>query len=117
MTYVITLEEMEFRAYHGCYDIEKVVGNRFLVSLALEVELGEGVAEDNVDKVINYLSVYEVVAKEMGCKSNIMENVALRILDAIYMAFSQIVKATIIVSKLAPPLGGKVKKVSVTLSR
>ena len=41
MIYTITLDEMEFKAYHGCYDLEKLVGNRFLVSISLDAELDE----------------------------------------------------------------------------
>ena len=28
MLYTIELHQMEFRAYHGCYDLEQKVGNR-----------------------------------------------------------------------------------------
>ncbi len=33
--YTITLERMEFHAFHGCYDLEQQVGNRFEVDLTL----------------------------------------------------------------------------------
>lgn len=117
MTYTITLEDMEFRAGHGCYELEKKVGNRFLVSLALEAELGTAAAQDDVTKTVNYLTVYEVVAAQMKVTSNIIENVALRIIDALYDTFPELVKVEATVSKIAPPLGGKIKKVSVTLIR
>ena len=32
---VIELENMEFQAFHGCYELERQVGNRFLVSVRL----------------------------------------------------------------------------------
>ena len=104
MIYTITLDEMEFKAYHGCYDLEKLVGNRFLVSISLDAELDEAAHADDVTKTINYLRVYAIVAECMKQKSDILENVTLRH-----------VRAT--VSKLAPPLGGKIRKVSVTLCR
>ena len=58
MLYTITLQQMEFRAYHGCYDLEQRVGNRFVVELRLTTELGEVAAEDAVEKAVNYLTVY-----------------------------------------------------------
>lgn len=115
--YTITIEDMEFKAYHGCYDLEKVVGNRFLVTVSMDAELDAAARADDVNKTINYLSVYGIVAGEMERKSDIIENVAVRIIDALYSAFPQLVKVSATVSKLAPPLGGKVKKVSVTLTR
>lgn len=108
---------MEFKAYHGCYDLEKVVGNRFLVTVSMDAELDAAAQADDVNKTINYLSVYALVAEQMKHKSDIIENVAVRIMDALYISFPQIVKATVAVSKLAPPLGGKIKKVSVTITR
>ena len=50
MKYEIRLSEMEFHAYHGCYDLEQQVGNRFCVELSLTTELGEVAAEDAVEK-------------------------------------------------------------------
>lgn len=117
MIYTITLEDMEFKAYHGCYDLEKVVGNRFLVSVSMDAELDTAAEEDDVNKTVNYLSVFAVVEEQMKQKSDILENVALRIIDALYNSFYQLVKVSVTVSKLAPPLGGKIKKVSVTLTR
>ena len=108
---------MEFRAPHGCYDLEKVVGNRYHIDLKMEVEIGDAAERDDLLKSVNYLSVYEQVAEEVQVPSDILENVAWRILERIHSAFPQIVTSTVKVSKLAPPLGGKVEKVSVTLSK
>ena len=117
MRVTIELEGAEFRAPHGCYDLEKVVGNRFHIDLAMEAEVGDMPATDELLKSVNYLSVYELVAEVVQIPSNTLENVAWRILEAIHSAFPQIVTSTIKVSKLAPPLGGKVEKVSVTLTK
>ena len=112
MIYTITLDEMEFKAYHGCYDLEKLVGNRFLVSISLDAELDEAAHADDVTKTINYLRVYAIVAE-----SDILENVTLRIIEPLYAEFPLLRHVRATVSKLAPPLGGKIRKVSVTLCR
>ena len=39
MLYTITLQDIELRAYHGCYDLEQKVGNRFLVDLNITPSL------------------------------------------------------------------------------
>ena len=108
---------MEFRAPHGCYDLEKVVGNRYHVDLKMDVEIGDAPEKDDLLKSVNYLTVYELVQKEMQHPSDTLENVAWRIQECLYSAFNQIVGSKIKVSKLAPPLGGKVEKVSVTLTK
>ena len=106
---------MEFRAYHGCYDLEQKVGNRFRVGLKISAELGEVAERDDVTLAVNYLTVYEVVARVMQRKQRTIEAVAQNIIQAVRREFGQITEVECRVSKLAPPLGGKVAAVSVTL--
>ena len=117
MLYEIELERMEFRAFHGCYELERKVGNRFTVDLTVRAELGDAAAEDAVEKTVNYLTVYEIVREQMQVTQHTIERVATNIIDALYAAFPQLVAVRCRVSKLAPPLGGKVAKVSVVLER
>jgi dihydroneopterin aldolase len=35
---IIQIENMEFYAYHGCFQEEQVVGNQFLVNILVEVD-------------------------------------------------------------------------------
>ena len=115
MLYTIRLEQMEFRAYHGCYDLEQQVGNRFTVDLWLETELGRVAEEDSVEIAVNYLTVYEVVREVMGRTQRTIERVAQNIICAVKEQFPQIVEVECSVAKLAPPLGGKIGRVSVVL--
>ena len=115
MLYTIHLQDMEFRAYHGCYDLEQKVGNRFNVALKITTELGEVADEDAVEKAVNYLTVYEVVSEQMAITQRTIERVAQNIICAVKSRFPQIVEIECCVAKLSPPLGGKVGRVSVTL--
>lgn len=112
---LIELENMEFHAFHGCYPLEQVVGNHFLVSVTIEANLREAAYSDNVADTINYLSVYEAVEREMKVTSHILEHLTARIVDAIYDISPLCRKVTVKVSKLSPPLGGKIDKASVTM--
>ena len=115
MEYRIHLERMEFRAFHGCYDLEQQVGNRFMVDLELTTELGEVAAADDVTLAVNYLEVYEVVRAVMKQTQRTIERVAMNIIDAVKERYPQVAKVRCTVTKLAPPLGGKVGAVSVVL--
>ena len=106
---------MEFRAYHGCYDLEQIVGNRFIVELTITTELGVVADEDAVEKAVNYLTVYEIIREVMRIKCRTIERVAQNIIGAVKEQFPQIVEMECSVAKLAPPLGGKIGRVSVTL--
>ncbi|MFI3270347.1 MAG: dihydroneopterin aldolase [Rikenellaceae bacterium] len=112
--YKITLERMEFRANHGCYDLEQVVGNRFSVDLKITTHLPEN---DDVTEAVNYLEVYETVAEQMKVTRRTIEAVAKQINEAVMARFEAVYKIECKVSKLAPPLGGKVASVSVEVKR
>jgi dihydroneopterin aldolase len=53
----------------------------------------------------------------METKSYLLEHIAKRIIDAIYAEMEGIEKITVKVSKMNPPMGGKIGSVSIVLSR
>ena len=115
MLYTIDLKGMEFRAFHGCYDLEQKVGNRFVVELRITTELGSVADEDAVEKAVNDLTVYEIVCDVMRNTCRTIEAVSQNIIRAVKENYPQIIEIECCVAKLAPPLGGKVGRVSVTL--
>ncbi|HDJ33340.1 MAG TPA: dihydroneopterin aldolase [Bacteroidetes bacterium] len=114
---VIRIENMEFYAYHGHFREEQIVGNRFLVDLSLETDMTLPASTDNLRDAVNYQKAYEIVKREMQKKSHLLEHIASRILDTLYDELKGIERATIKVSKMNPPVGGRVECVSVTLSK
>ena len=113
--YTIRLDGIYVRAFHGCYDLEQQVGNRFRVDIVIRTPLGDLPATDDVTQAVNYLTVYEIVERTMQRTQRTIEAAASNIIEAIRAEFSQIVEVECTVSKIAPPLGGKIDKVSVTL--
>jgi dihydroneopterin aldolase len=114
---LITLSGMEFFAYHGCFVEEQIIGNKFIVDLEFFASTENAENTDNLSSTVNYQLVYQLVKAEMDIKSKLIEHVARRILDALYKQFPDIGDAKVTVSKLNPPLKGKVGKVCFTLSR
>jgi dihydroneopterin aldolase len=114
----IIIEEMEFYAFHGHYQEEQIVGNRFLVDLELETNMEAPANSDQLVDAVNYQMAYQLIKKEMGRKkSNLLENIAKRILDALYEEMDGIEKATVRIRKMHPPMGGSIRSVGVTMSR
>ena len=114
---LIEIEGMKFYAFHGHFESEQIVGNEFLLNLKIETNCNPAAVSDNLNDALNYQSAYEIVKKEMEKPSHLLENVAQRILDALYSSFTSIQKAEIKISKLNPPMGGEIEKVSVTITR
>ncbi len=113
---IISIEGMEFHSYHGCFPEEQHIGTKFIIDFFLEADTSEAELNDDLSKTINYQSVYTLVKNEMEVNSKLIENVGRRILDSVTKAFPEISYAEIRLSKMNPPLGGKVESVSVTIS-
>jgi len=111
----IALEGMEFFAYHGCFQEEQIIGTTFLVDLEVDFDTSKSELSDHLEDTINYQTVYGLVHHEMEQKSQLLENVARRILDSLKSTFPEISDAGIKISKVNPPLGGKVNRVSCML--
>jgi len=114
---IIEIEGMKFHACHGHFASEQVVGNWFELNIRIEADCNKAAQSDNLEDALNYQVVYGIIKKEMQTKSFLLENVAGRILDVLYATFPEIEKIRLKVSKLNPPMGGEIEKVSVTLER
>jgi len=104
---------MEFYAYHGCFREEQLVGNKFLVDLRIETDVEKAALSDNLNDALNYQLAYNLVKEQIMIESKLLENVAKRIMNVLTERFPEIIDASVKVSKMNPPLGGKVEKVSV----
>jgi len=114
---IIEIENMEFLAYHGCFKEEQIVGNKFLVDLKIKTDCLPAAQSDNIKDALDYSRAYELVKVEMKQKSHLLEHVAKRILDTLYKAFPEIIEATVKISKMNPPMGGQMERVSVTIAQ
>ena len=112
---IISVEGMEFFAYHGCFKEEQLIGTNFNIDLFLTVDTSKAESTDNLHDTVNYQEVYQLVKGEMQITSKLLENVGRRILDSIKTTYPQIENATVKIKKLNPPLGGKMDFVSITL--
>ncbi len=114
---LIELEEMEFYAYHGHFEEEQIVGNKFLVDISIETDCTKAAETDILEDALNYVSIYELTKEEMSKKSYLLEHLVGKIINRIHSEFPEVIHSKVKVSKLNPPMGGRMEKVSVTFSR
>ena len=107
---------MEFFARHGCFEEERIIGNKFLVNFWAEADLSVPARTDDIRDALNYQEVYNIVRREMEKPSHLLENVAARILEGVREKFPYVKEAQVSIDKLNPPLGGKVGASRVTMS-
>lgn len=111
---LIEIEGMEFYAFHGHFDVEKVAGNRFLVDLKIEADCSKAGQTDQLEDTLDYQKAYLAVKEEMAISSNLLENVGQRIVNRIKSEFPVVNLVAVKISKMTPPMGGQIEKVSIT---
>lgn len=111
----ILLTGMRFYAYHGCFEEEQKIGTHFVVDVALTYNAEAAVTNDDVEQSVNYQLVYKTIRKVMDTPQHLIETVADHIIREIKRDFPQVLKVTVKLCKLNPPLDGKTEYVAVQM--
>jgi len=77
------LEGLEFFAYHGLYPFEKEKGGKFLVDVWITEEVEESTPLKEINQVINYEAIFNVIKEEMEIRRDLIEDLAKTILARI----------------------------------
>ena len=103
---VVALEGMEFYAYHGFYEEERKVGNKYIVDVSLKTNFVKAATSDDLEGTVNYETVYEIVKAQMAIPNKLLESVSKKIIDSIFKSLPSVLELTVSVSKQNPPIGG-----------
>ncbi len=112
---IIRLEAMEFYSYHGYFDEEQKIGNRFTIDIALHADIVSAGKSDELSETIDYGQVYEVVSAVMKSPSKLLETITTDINADILKAFPTVAQVSTKVAKHNPPIGGICGQASVEL--
>ncbi|QQZ09514.1 dihydroneopterin aldolase [Heyndrickxia vini] len=114
----ILINNMEFYGYHGVLPEENRLGQRFRVTLTLELDLQKAGKTDNLHDTVSYAEVYEV-CKEIveGKPYQLLEAVAEEISKLVLEKFPRIEQVTVQLIKPDPPIRGHYQSVAVEISR
>ena len=111
----VVLENIKAYAHHGCLPEETTIGSDYLINVAIKSNLSRAAASDQLKDTVDYVHINKIVKEEMSIASKLLEHVAKRILDRIFLELPSVEKAKVSVSKVNPPINGDVEKVTVTL--
>ena len=104
----IVLEGMRFYGFHGVNPEERVLGQEYLVDLAVEMDLTQAGASDRLEDTISYAHIYRAVRDVMeGEPRNLLEAAAQSVADRILSDFP-VDSVSIRVKKPHPPIRGSV---------
>lgn len=110
----VSLKGMKFYAFHGYYEFERRVGTNFILDVETEFELKED-PDEHIENTINYESLYAICQFYMEKKYSLLETVAYDIANRIKTDFELVDKVRVTLSKLNPPLPGKVDKSEIVI--
>lgn len=101
----IFIDRMRVYAYHGVMEQERMVGADFEVSLRVDYDYSHALDSDELDDTISYADLCDIVRREMGVPSKLLEHVAGRIAKAVISSYPQAKRVGVKVVKLNPPMG------------
>lgn len=112
----IIVENIRVFAYHGCLTEESKIGSDYSVTLKVDADLQKSARTDTLSDTVDYVFLNRVIKEEMLKPTHLLETVAKRILQRIFTEDVMVQKATVWVSKLNPPIGGDVERVTIKMT-
>src|SRR5688500_1920184 len=113
----ISLEGLEFHAFHGVYPHERESGNWFEVDISVETTIVQGSVDDDLAKTINYETLYQFVKEEMEKPSRLLETVGENIVVRVLQELREVEEVELKIAKINTPISGKCKRASVWLKQ
>ena len=113
---IIKVENIRVYAYHGCLGEETIIGSDYRVDLSVEASLSRSSITDALIDTVDYVTLNKIVVEEMGVASKLLEAVAKRIMTRVFDSCPSVTSSTVSVSKINPPIGGDVEKVTIVLT-
>ena len=85
-----------------------MIGGEYLVNAIVEIDTSRAEQNDLLESTVDYVSVYNVLKKEMSVPSKLLEVVLERIIEGIKKIDDNIDSVDVSIKKLSPPIGGNV---------
>jgi dihydroneopterin aldolase len=117
MTPSLRISGIRCYAFHGCLEEEARIGTEFTIDVEFDADITKSCNEDTLADTIDYVTVHQLIVKEMAVRSKLIEHVAGRILKALVTAFPAAREIRVHVTKHRPPVnGGYLGSATVSLS-
>lgn len=113
----LSIEGMKFHAKHGYYEEEQEKGGNYIVDVYINADLSKAGKSDKLEDTINYEIIHAITKEVMTESKYLIEHIAYQIIEKIIETIKTMDSIRVKVSKLDPPLKGKVEKTTVELNR
>lgn len=114
----IFINDLEFIGYHGVFDEEKKLGQKFIICIELSVNLREAAKKDDLSKTVHYGLVAKTVEKIFFSKKyDLIETLAEEIAEKILLEYKLVEKIKVKIKKPWAPVGLILKDISIEIER
>lgn len=114
----ICIKDLEVYANHGVFPEEKKLGQKFLISIELFIDLYDAGISDDLNKTINYGLLCEQVEIEFKSKCfNLLEAAAENLCSFILKSYNTVLRVKLMIKKPWAPIGKPLSYASVELDR
>lgn len=96
------LENLEFFAYHGMYDFEKVKGGKFKIDVFLTENVLDSKTFESINDVLDYEKVFSIVKTEMEKPRDFIETVAQSIINQLKTDYNHLENISVKITKYNP---------------
>ena len=105
----IFLEGLRFYGFHGVNPEERVLGQRFVVDVAISIDLQRAGQSDDLVDTVSYSDLYKLVRGIVeGTPRNLLESVAEVIASEVLQVFPPVLAVRVTVRKPEAPLKGAI---------
>tara|TARA_B100000767_G_scaffold174966_1_gene163580 strand:+ start:345 stop:698 length:354 start_codon:yes stop_codon:yes gene_type:complete len=111
---LITVKGIRIFAYHGHLPEEAKLGGHFIVNVWVEADTAKVEISDNLNDTIDYVEIIQIVKQQMAIRSNMIEQPARRIVNAI-LPLNYVQNVKVELEKIQPPINASFDKISVIL--
>ncbi|MFN6943974.1 MAG: dihydroneopterin aldolase [Cytophagaceae bacterium] len=111
----ISLNGLEFIAYHGYYEAERTLGNTFSVDVKVWIKEEFDVKEDELQQTVDYEQIYKIVQTVMDKPVKLLETVVGSIINNLFTEFPSVLSAEVKLEKKNPPIGGICRNAAVKI--
>ena len=98
----IQLHQLQFIAYHGLYEAEKINGNHFELDVDIEMNTPEGIT--TLGQTLDYVAVYEIINSRMKQATPLLETLAEDLVALIRLQDERIKSISLVIKKLTAPI-------------
>ena len=102
---------------HGCLDEESIIGSEYVLDLAIKADIVRASETDDLTLTVDYVDLYRIAQLEIKIRSKLIEHVAKRIIDSIFLELELVQEIDLELKKINPPINGDVSHVSIQMHR